>query len=124
MFDLPQRQKLAVSTKEDSLSRAKEWAEDWYFSLKDKGRRGELLGEKTFKDAADQFITEYEVLTEGERNARWVQDHYRRARTYLVPYFGKMRLSTITAGTVQDYRISRMTPAEGTRFPPAVRFTC
>lgn len=106
-----------VSTKEDSLSRAKEWAEDWYFGLKDKGRRGELLGEKTFKNASDQFITEYEVLTEGERNARWVQDHYRRARTYLVPYFGKMGLSTITAGTVQEYRISRLTPAEGKKLP-------
>lgn len=75
-----------VSTKEESLSRAKDWAEDWYFGLKDKGRRGELVGEKTFKDAADQFISEYEVLTDGERNARWVKDHYRRVRTYLVPF--------------------------------------
>ncbi|TGV62382.1 site-specific integrase, partial [Mesorhizobium sp. M00.F.Ca.ET.149.01.1.1] len=47
-----------VSTKEESLSKAKDWAEDWYFGLKDKGRRGELVTEKTFKDAADQFITE------------------------------------------------------------------
>ncbi|MGX9147187.1 site-specific integrase [Mesorhizobium sp. 128a] len=106
-----------VSTKEESLSKAKDWAEDWYFGLKDKGRRGELLSEKTFKDAADQFITEYEVLTEGERNARWVKDHYRRVRSYLVPYFGKMGLSTINAGTVQEYRISRMTPEEGIKLP-------
>ena len=41
-----------------------------------------LLGEKTFKDAGDQFVAEYEVLTEGERNDRWVQDHYRRAREH------------------------------------------
>lgn len=106
-----------VSTKEESLSKAKEWAEDWYFGLKDKGRRGELATEKTFKQAADQFIAEYEVLTEGERNARWVQDHYRRTRAYLVPFFGKMGLSTINAGTVQEYRISRLTPAEGKRLP-------
>ncbi|WP_095090662.1 integrase [Mesorhizobium sophorae] len=106
-----------VSTKEESLSRAKDWAEDWYFGLKDKGRRGELVAEKTFKDAADQFTTEYEVLTDGERNARWVQDHYRRVRAYLVPYFGKMGLSTINAGTVQEYRISRMTPEEGKKLP-------
>ncbi|TGT91939.1 MULTISPECIES: site-specific integrase [unclassified Mesorhizobium] len=106
-----------VSTKEESLSKAKDWAEDWYFGLKDKGRRGELLSEKTFKDAADQFITEYEVLTEGERNARWVKDHYRRVRSYLVPYFGKMGLSTINAGTVQEYRVSRMTPEEGKKLP-------
>lgn len=106
-----------VSTKEESLSKAKEWAEDWYFGLKDKNRRGELLGEKTFKDAADQFIAEYEVLTQGERNARWVQDHYRRIRTYLVPFFGKMGLSTINGGTVQEYRISRLTPGEDKKLP-------
>lgn len=106
-----------VSTKEDSLSKAKDWAEDWYFGLKDKGRRGELLTEKTFKDASDQFETEYEVLTEGERNARWVKDHYRRIKAYLVPFFGTMGLSTINAGTVQEYRISRMTPAEGKKLP-------
>ena len=106
-----------VSTKEESLSRAKEWAEDWYFGLKDKNRRGELLGEKTFKDAADRFVAEYEVLTDGERNARWVQDHYRRVRTYLVPFFGKMGLSNINAGTMQEYRISRLTPAEGKKPP-------
>jgi len=106
-----------VSTKEDSLAKAKEWAEDWYFGLKDKGRRGELLAEKTFKEAADQFTTEYEVLTEGERNARWVQDHYRRVRANLVPFFGKMGLSTINAGTVQEYRISRLAPVEGKKPP-------
>lgn len=106
-----------VSTKEDSLAKAKDWAEDWYFGLKDKGRRGELTSEKTFKDAADQFITEYEVLTEGERNERWVKDHYRRVRSYLVPYFGKMGLSTINAGTVQEYRVSRMTPEESKKLP-------
>lgn len=106
-----------VSTKEESLSKAKDWAEDWYFGLKDKGRRGELTSEKTFKDAADQFITEYEVLTEGERNERWVKDHYRRVRSYLVPYFGKMGLSTINAGTVQEYRVSRLAPEEGKKLP-------
>lgn len=106
-----------VSTKEESLSKAKEWAEDWYFGMKDQSRRGELVAEKTFKQAADQFIAEYEVLTEGERNARWVQDHYRRIRVNLVPFFGKLPLSHINAGTVQDYRISRLTPAEDKRLP-------
>lgn len=106
-----------VSTKETSLSKAKEWAEDWYFNLKDKGRKGELAAEKTFRDAAEQFMAEYEVLTSGERNARWVQDHYRRIRMYLMPYFGKMALSQINPGTVQDYRISRLKPAEGKKPP-------
>ncbi|CAG1011879.1 MAG: hypothetical protein F9K19_26420 [Rhizobiaceae bacterium] len=31
-----------VSTKESSLSKAKEWAEDWFFNLKDVNRRAIL----------------------------------------------------------------------------------
>jgi len=105
------------STKEKSLSLAKDFAEDWFYTLNDKDRRGELLNEKTFKQAAEQFKREYEVLTEGERNPEWVKDHYRRIDKYLVPYFGKMGLSTITAGTVQEYRISRLQEKEGKRIP-------
>ena len=58
-------------------------------------------------------MDEYEILTEGQRNERWVQDHYRRIRSYLMPHFGKMALSQINAGTVQDYRVSRLKPVEG-----------
>jgi len=66
------------STKEKSLSLAKEFAEDWYLTLRGKKQRGELLNEKSFKQAADQFKLEYEALTDGERNPEWVRDHYRR----------------------------------------------
>lgn len=53
-----------VSTKEKSLSRAKDFAEDWYLELRGKNARGEIFNEKTFKDAATQFEREYEVITE------------------------------------------------------------
>jgi len=105
------------SIKSDSLKLAKEVAEDWYFDLRDKNRRGEILTEKTFKDAADRFFYEYEVLTEGERNERWVKDHYRRLNMHLLPFFGDMGLSTINAGTAQGYRIQRLKPDEGKRVP-------
>lgn len=106
-----------VSTKEDGLSRAKEFAEDWYFELIGKIKRGEIIGERTFKDAADQFMAEYEVLTEGDRNKRWVNDHYRRVRVYLNPFFGEKGLSQISAGTVQEYRIWRLKLAEDKKPP-------
>ena len=35
-----------TSTKEDSLSRAKEFAEDWYLEMRAKKTRGELLSER------------------------------------------------------------------------------
>ena len=97
-----------LSTKEKSLSLAKQFAEDWYFSLIDKDRRGEVLSERTFKDAANTFIEEYETLTDGERNPRWVQDHYRRVRQHLMPFFGNKGLSQVTSGLIQEYRLKRV----------------
>lgn len=99
-----------VSTKESSLSAAKQVAEDWYFGLRDKERRGEVLSEPSFKDAAARFTQEYETMTNGERNAEWVQCHFRRIRLYLDPFFGAHGLSKITASLVQDYRLQRMQP--------------
>ena len=34
----------------------------------------------------------------------YVQGHERRLKLYLVPFFGRMYLSEITAATVQEYR--------------------
>jgi len=61
-----------TSTKEESLSHAKEFAEDWYLGLRGKHWAGELHNEKTFADAAKRFMHEYDVLRDGERNERWV----------------------------------------------------
>jgi integrase len=97
-----------VSTKEESLSKAKDYAEDWYLGLRGKLSRGELASERTFKDAAERFTVEYEVMTEGERNAKYVQDHQSRLKNHLIPYFGKMGLSEVTPGTVQEYRLFRL----------------
>ena len=97
-----------VSTKEESLNKAKDFAEDWYLELRGKNSRGEISGEKTFRQASEKFTLEYEVMTEGERNAKYVQDHQSRLRNHLIPYFGKMGLSEVTAGAVQDYRVFRL----------------
>jgi site-specific recombinase XerD len=95
------------STKESSLSRAKEVAEDWYLELRVKKSAGKLLSERTFAQAAQRFQKEYEVMTEGERNEVHVKSHYARLRNHLIPYFGKMGLSQVNSGAVQDYRIFR-----------------
>lgn len=101
-----------TTTKQESLQLAKEFAEDWYLGLRDKNRSGELVNEKTFREAAKQFEREYEIITEGQRSPRWVDGHKARLRLHLIPYFGSMGLSQITGGTVQEYRIHRMTPAD------------
>ena len=90
------------STKEESLSKAKEIAEDWYLQLRGKIRNGEIKTEKTFRDASEQFLREYEIITEGQRHPVYVEGHRTRLRLYLKPFFGEMGLSEITPGTLQD----------------------
>tara|TARA_R110002072_G_scaffold211424_1_gene368946 strand:+ start:360 stop:1508 length:1149 start_codon:yes stop_codon:yes gene_type:complete len=96
-----------VSTKEESLSLAKEFAEDWYLELRGKHRRGEITNEKTFHQAAEQFLREFEIITEGERSPLYVKGHHRRVHNHLLPFFGDMGLSQITPGQIQEYRIHR-----------------
>lgn len=101
------RQKRAT-TKEDSLSRAKDVARDWYLGLMGKYRAGEIKEGKTFHEASSRFIDEFETITLGQRSPIYVQSHKYRIKNHLDPFFGNMVLPEITAGTVQDYRIYRM----------------
>jgi integrase len=112
-----------VSTHEESLSKAKDFAEDWYLQLKGKLRSGEIKNEKTFQEAAEQFLREYEIITEGQRNAQYVEGHKRRVHLHLLPFFGKMGLSEITPGQVQEYRIHRHEKAKKDHGDPPARST-
>ncbi|MAW79373.1 MAG: integrase [Parvularcula sp.] len=96
-----------TSTKEESLSRAKDFAEDWYLTLRGKKLIGQLRHEKTFRQAAEKFLEEYEVITLGERSPVYIDNTKRRLKNYLIPYFGDKGLSEVTAGMVQDYRLFR-----------------
>jgi len=98
-----------TSTKEDDLAQAKQFAEDWYLEVRGKMRAGVLPEGKTFAQAAEQFLKEYEVITEGQRSKKWVEGHGIRLRLHLLPFFGNFRLSEITPGKVQEYRVHRMT---------------
>lgn len=107
-----------VSTKEESLAHAKEFAEDWYLELKGKQRAGQLKAGKTFRFAAERFQQEYAIITGGSRSKKYVATQADRIRVHLLPYFGPMVLSEITPGTVQDYRVDRIQTSR-TGKPPA-----
>lgn len=98
-----------VSTKEDSLAHAKDFAQDWYLGLVGKSRAGMLKVGKTFKQAAELFLQEYEVITEGERHPRYINIIEGTLRVHLLPFLGSKVVSEITPGLVQEYRIHRMT---------------
>jgi hypothetical protein len=96
-----------TSTKEESLSKAKEIAEDWYLQLRGKLHTGELKIEKTFREVSEHFLREYEMMTRGERSKQYVKGQYLRSRVHLVPFFGNMDISKITTGKIVEYRIHR-----------------
>jgi len=99
--------KRRAGTGVDSLSLAKEFAEDWYMALRGKARAGLLVEEKTFQKAAEQFMKEYTIITEGQRSQKWVEGHGIRLRVHLLPFFGELGVSKVTAGKVQEYRVHR-----------------
>ena len=96
-----------TSTKEESLSKAKEIAEDWYLQLRGKLRAGEIKSEKTFREVSEQYLHEYDIITQGQRNKRYVDGQHWRSSVHLVPFFGNLGISEITAGKIQEYRIHR-----------------
>jgi integrase len=98
-----------TSTKEESLAHAKDVARDWYLGLLGKYRGGELKEGMPFRKAAELFLAEYEIITEGERSPSYVASHELRLRVHLLPFFGDMVVSDINAGTAQQYRAYRMT---------------
>jgi integrase len=110
-----------TTTKEQDLEHAKGLAEEWYLSLRVKHRAGELKGGKTFRTSAEQFQREYEALTVGERNPRYVKSHGDRLRVHLNPFFGDMSVNEITPGTVQDYRVHRATSRKDPKTGEPVR---
>jgi integrase len=110
-----------VTTKEEELPQAKQFAEDWYIALRGKARAGLLKTEKTFNEAADQFLKEYETITEGQRSPRWVEGHQIRLRLHLRPFLGECGLSEVTPGKVQEYRVHRATTQPTYAKPPMRR---
>src|ERR1700677_168750 len=96
------------STKEESLDRAKDVAEEWYLDLRGKLRNGEIIkDERTFKAAADLYLREMRVLAVSLRSPKYVEGLELRLNRHLLPFFGDKPLSAINRGLVQAYRVKR-----------------
>lgn len=125
-----------VSTKEENLYLAKAFATEWYMERhveERRRRRGlppldepvqQLAGTgaptdrrrtrtrgtgPTFSEAAEAFLKEYGVITQGERNAVYVRQKSDHVRVHLNPFFGDKPVADITAGDIQEYRVHRQT---------------
>src|SRR5260370_7838804 len=84
---------------------------------------GEIKTEKTFRQASELFLREYNIITQGQRSKVYVEGQQRRSQGHLVPFFGPLGVSEITAGKIQDYRIHRHEEAIAKRGKPPARNT-
>lgn len=96
------------STGEESLERAKDVAEDWYLGLRVKAKSGEIAkDERTFGQAAEQYLKEARALAAASRSPRYVDSLEQKMKTRVLPFFKDKPLSQVNGGLVQEYRIHR-----------------
>jgi integrase len=112
-----------TTTKEDSLSKAKEVAEDWYLQLRGKLRDGELKSGKLFREAGKLYLREFDIITQGERSPTYARGQHARTDGHLIPFFGNMVLPEITSGKVNEYRIRRLEESKALRGKPLAHNT-
>jgi integrase len=112
-----------TTTKEDSLSKAKEVAEDWYLQLRGKLRDGELKSGKLFREAGKLYLREFDIITQGERSPTYARGQHARTDGHLIPFFGNMVLPEITSGKVNEYRIRRLEQSKAQRGKPLAHNT-
>lgn len=128
-----------TSTKEESLTFAKDFAQQWYMAMylhaqqsKQQNRINEMLQKfvtphtshhkstvatakpkkhtgPTFREATEKFLTEFSIILKDQRSEKYIHGQTQRIRAHLIPYFGDMPVSAINGGTVQEYRIHRQT---------------
>ena len=101
-------QRFRESTKEEDLDRAKDFAEEWYLDLRGKTRRGEIIKkERSFAEAAEQYLREVRVLATTTRSPKYVEMVELRLKVHILPFMGDKALTEINRGLVQAYRVKR-----------------
>ncbi|MFT4075645.1 MAG: site-specific integrase [Asticcacaulis sp.] len=110
------------STGEENFSSAKIAAEEWYLGLRGQLAAGIIepkLKERTFADAAKEYLREIKVLAISTRSPKYVEGLEIRLNAHILPYFGKMPLTSINRGVVQSYRVKRAEDTIAKTFVPA-----
>jgi len=111
-----------TTTREDSLSKAKEFAEGWYLQLRGKLRDGGLKS-GMFPEAANLYLREFDIITHGQRSPTYARGQHARMNGHLIPFFGNMVLPEITAGKINEYRIHGLEECKAMRGKPPARNT-
>ena len=139
------------STRADNLAVAMAYAKDWFMDryaderLRQRGeippapvpknpvvsagkRRGRPPkpvrdpNARTFKEVADLFVSEFTVMTHGERNERYVAQKGQILRKHLLPFIGDRLITDVNSSVVQAYRMHRLEGPGQDAQPKASRY--
>jgi hypothetical protein len=56
---------------------------------------------------SEQYLHEFDIMTQGQRNQKYVEGQHWRSERRLISFFGNLGISEITAGKIQEYRLHR-----------------
>ena len=95
---------VAIRTMETTIRQASQIAEEWYFDLRERIRRGVQLHEPLFADVVREFVSDPTVkasVTAGQH------ENYGKKWSVLEPFFTGVRVSQVTLKRLEDIRNTR-----------------
>jgi integrase len=90
------------STKTTDDFEARRFAEDLYYRLEGKARRGEPINSPTFRRVFAEW-SKLPVAEEVVRTARYVNGNVRRVDIWALQYFGELTIDKVTEAKLADY---------------------
>jgi integrase len=103
-----------ASTKELTYAAARSFAENWYDDLQYRKKRGELIHDYSFAEAAAIMLElQKELVHTGERNTRHASEYEKKLKGVLLPFFGSLGLGKITTQKIEDFKRWRVAGSVG-----------
>mgnify|MGYP006431238527 CR=1 FL=1 len=107
---LPNRPYVRRSLKTHDRAEAIAVARELYADLRYKAKRGQLASPKTFSEVARELLRHMDSQVQlGKEPPDKLQRYRQTIDRYLVPFFGKTRIDSVTPKAVQSYRQWRET---------------
>ena len=94
---------------------ARRFAEDLYYELEGKSRRGEVIQSPSFADVFGEWKKDYPIEMRG-RTQQYIDGNIRRGELYLAPFFGKTSMDQINERLMSSYFLNRRSSENGS--PP------
>jgi len=101
------------STKEENLSRARAFAEEWFDDIKYRKRRGENIHDAMFEDVAQSAIERQNQLSASkERNSRHGEEFEKKVTGILLKQFKGIPIGQIGVQKLDDFKAWRFAEAK------------